>query len=300
MRVMIIVKATTNSEAGVMPSEELLTAMGKYNEDLATAGILQSGEGIQPSSHGKRIAISAESRTVSEGPFEATSELVAGFWIWEVSSMDEAVEWAKRCPEPMPGEETTLEIRPLFEVEDFGDEMTPELRENEVRRRAERGGAGEMNEKPKVRTCLWFDGNVEDAAEFYVSLLADSAVETASRPESAKPAMVVELSLAGTPYMSLNGGPQHKHSPAASIVVRTADQAETDRLWNALLADGGEAGRCAWLTDRFGVSWQIVPEALPRMLGADDREAAGRAMQAMMQMSKIDIAALESAFAASE
>ena len=146
-----------------------------------------------------------------------------------------------------------------------------------------------MNDKPKVRTCLWFDSNGEEAAEFYVSIVPGSAIEVVSGP-------VVELSLAGTPYMFLNGGPQYKLSPAASIVVRTADQAETDRLWTALLADGGEESRCAWLIDRFGVSWQVVPDALPRLLGAEDREAAGRAMQAMMRMGKIDIAALETAF----
>ena len=140
MRVMVIIKATKNSEAGVMPSEELLAAMGKYNEELASAGILQSGEGLKPSSRGKRIAISSNGRTVSDGPFEATSELAAGFWIWKVSSMDEAVDWAKRCPEPMPGEETTLELRPLFEMDDFGDEMTSELREKEERLRAELEG----------------------------------------------------------------------------------------------------------------------------------------------------------------
>jgi hypothetical protein len=105
--------------------------MGKYNEALANAGILLSREGLQPSSRGKRVAISAEARTVTDRPFEATSELVAGFWIWQVRSMDEAVEWVGRCPEPMPGEETQLEIRPLFEVDDFGDDMTPELREQE-------------------------------------------------------------------------------------------------------------------------------------------------------------------------
>lgn len=157
-----------------------------------------------------------------------------------------------------------------------------------------------MSDSPKVRTCLWFDGISEDAAEFYVSLLPNSAITTVSRPEPGAPAMVVELVLAGTPYMFLNGGPQYALSPGASIAVRTADQVETDRLWSALLADGGEEGPCAWLTDRFGVSWQIVPDALPRMLGDADRDAAGRALQAMMQMKKIDIAALEAAFRGDE
>lgn len=153
-----------------------------------------------------------------------------------------------------------------------------------------------MSGSPKVRTCLWFDGEGEEAAEFYVSLLPGSAIETVSRPEPGKPALIVELTLAGTPYMFLNGGPQYKLSPATSIAVRTSDQVETDRLWTALLADGGEESQCAWLTDRFGVSWQIVPEALPRMLGDEDRDAAGRAMQAMLKMKKIDIAELEAAF----
>lgn len=152
-------------------------------------------------------------------------------------------------------------------------------------------------DKPKVRTCLWFDGNGEQAAEFYVSLLPDSAITEVSRPERDKPALIVEVTLAGTPYMFLNGGPHYQLSPAASIAVRTADQAETDRLWNALIADGGKESRCAWLVDRFGVSWQIVPDALPRLVGHADRQAAGRAQEAMMQMNKIDIAALEAAFA---
>lgn len=155
-----------------------------------------------------------------------------------------------------------------------------------------------MNEhQPKVRTCLWFDGNAEEAAELYVSLLPDSAIGAVSRPTPGAPALVVELTLAGTPFMFLNGGPRYELSPAASIVVRTADQAETDSLWSALLADGGVESRCAWLTDRFGVSWQVVPDALPRLIGADDQAAAGRAIEAMLQMNKIDIAALEAAFA---
>jgi hypothetical protein len=142
MRVMVIVKATKNSEAGVMPSAELLTAMGRYNEELANAGILVSGEGLRPSSEGRRVAISSGARTVVDGPFAATSELAAGFWIWKVPSMDEAVEWARRCPEPMPGEKTHLEIRPLYETEDFGDEMAPELRAQEERLRARSEEAG--------------------------------------------------------------------------------------------------------------------------------------------------------------
>ena len=135
MRVMVIVKATKTSEAGAMPSEAAFAAMGKYNEELVKAGIMLDGDGLQPSSKGKRIQFSGNKRTVVDGPFTETKELVAGFWIWQVRSMEEAVEWARRCPDPMPGEEAELEIRPLFEAADFGDEFTPELREQEERLR---------------------------------------------------------------------------------------------------------------------------------------------------------------------
>ncbi|HEU4564882.1 MAG TPA: YciI family protein [Gemmatimonadaceae bacterium] len=135
MRVMVIVKATSSSEAGEMPSQELLEAMGKYNEELVKAGVMLAGEGLHPSSRGKRVMFSGESRTVTDGPFAETKELIAGFWLWQVKSMDEAVEWAKRCPNPMPGTVGVLEIRPVFEAEDFGAEFTPELREQEERLR---------------------------------------------------------------------------------------------------------------------------------------------------------------------
>jgi hypothetical protein len=135
MRVMVIVKATKESEAGVMPSEQLLAEMGKYNEELAKAGIMLAGEGLHPSAKGKRVRFAGTTRTVTDGPFAETKELIAGFWLWQVRSMDEAVAWVKRCPNPMPGE-SEIEIRPLFEAADFGAEFTPELREQEERLRA--------------------------------------------------------------------------------------------------------------------------------------------------------------------
>ncbi len=137
MRFMVMVKATKDSEAGRMPSRELLEAMGKYNEELAKAGILLAGEGLHPSSKGKRVLFSGGNRVVIDGPFAETKELVAGFWIWQVKSMDEALAWVKRCPDPMPGEQAELEIRPIFEAEDFGEQLTPELRAQEERLRAE-------------------------------------------------------------------------------------------------------------------------------------------------------------------
>ena len=137
MKVMVIVKATKNSEAGVMPDQGLLDAMGKYNEELVKAGVMLAGEGLQPSVKGKRIQFSVGKRSVVDGPFAETKELIAGFWLWQVRSMAEAVEWARRCPDPMPGEDAELELRPIFEADDFGDAFTPELREREERLRLE-------------------------------------------------------------------------------------------------------------------------------------------------------------------
>lgn len=137
MRVMVMVKATKNSEAGIMPSEKLFADMGKYNEELVKAGIMLAGEGLQPSVKGKRIQFSGSQRRVVDGPFAETKELVAGFWLWQVRSMEEAVEWARRCPDPMPGEDSELEIRPIYEADDFGEALTPELREKQDRLRAE-------------------------------------------------------------------------------------------------------------------------------------------------------------------
>ena len=136
MRVMVLVKATEDSEAGVMPTTEMFEEMGEYNEQLVDAGIMQAGEGLQPTAAGKRVAFDGESRTVIDGPFGVTNELVAGFWIWEVADLEEAVEWVKRAPNPMPGP-SEIEIRPFYELEDFGDAISPEetARETELRER---------------------------------------------------------------------------------------------------------------------------------------------------------------------
>ncbi len=141
MRYMVLVKANADSEAGVMPNEELLAAMGRYNEELAKAGVLLAGEGLHPTSKGKRVRFSGDKRTVIDGPFTEAKELIAGFWIFQVKSMDEAVEWVRRCPNPFPDTESEIEIRQVFEAEDFGAEFTPELREQEERIRAQLGGS---------------------------------------------------------------------------------------------------------------------------------------------------------------
>lgn len=140
MRVMVIVKATSDSENGIMPDEKLLTEMGKYNEELVNAGILLAGEGLHPSSSGARVRFSGTERTVVRGPFPETDQLIAGFWLWKVTSMDEAIEWVKRCPNPMRTD-SEIEIRRVFEAEDFGEAFTPELREQEERLRARAAGS---------------------------------------------------------------------------------------------------------------------------------------------------------------
>jgi len=136
MRFMVMVKATKDSEAGALPDEKLLAAMGKYNEELVNAGVMLAGEGLHPSSKGARVRFSGANRTVIDGPFTETKELVAGFWLWRVDSLEKAIEWVKRCPNPMPGE-SEIEIRQIFEAEDFGAEFTPALRKQEERLRGE-------------------------------------------------------------------------------------------------------------------------------------------------------------------
>jgi predicted 3-demethylubiquinone-9 3-methyltransferase (glyoxalase superfamily) len=154
----------------------------------------------------------------------------------------------------------------------------------------------------KITPCLWFDGNAEEAANFYVSLLPDSRVESVSRSLADNPStragavLVVDFTLAGQPFRGLNGGPGFPFTEAVSFVIDCEDQAEVDRFWNALIGGGGSPGQCGWLKDRFGVSWQIVPRQLGEILGDPDRVRAGRAMEAMLRMSKIDVAALRRAF----
>lgn len=147
----------------------------------------------------------------------------------------------------------------------------------------------------RIRTCLWFESGGEDAARFYVELVPNSGITSAFRPSPEAPALVIELQLDGVPYQFLNGGPHYVLSPAASIVVRTDSQAETDRYWSALTANGGKESRCGWLVDRFGVSWQVVPRRLMELLADPDPAAATRVRDAMLQMAKIDVAALEAA-----
>lgn len=135
MKVMVMIKATKNSEAGVIPSTELLDEMSKYNDELIKAGVMLAGDGLHPTSKAKRVYVSGGQRRVVDGPFTETKELIAGYWIWQVKSMDEAVEWVRRCPDPMPGEDSEIELRQVYELEDFGEAATPEIRDREEKQR---------------------------------------------------------------------------------------------------------------------------------------------------------------------
>jgi predicted 3-demethylubiquinone-9 3-methyltransferase (glyoxalase superfamily) len=156
---------------------------------------------------------------------------------------------------------------------------------------------------PKITPNLWFDGNAEEAAQFYVSLLPDSRIENVWRSPADNPStpagavLLVDFTVAGQRFTAINGGPQFSFTEAVSFVIDCEDQAEVDRLWDALTADGGEPGRCGWLKDRFGMSWQVVPRELGELLGSPQREGAGRAMEAMLRMDKIDVGELRRAFA---
>ena len=143
MRFMVMIRATQDSEAGIMPDETLLADMGRFNEELVKAGVMLAGEGLKPSSKGARVRFSGKSRTVMDGPFVETKELIAGYWLWQCKSLDEAIDWVKRAPNPFPNQDSEVEIRPLFELEDFGEEFTPELRKQEERVRAQAAALAE-------------------------------------------------------------------------------------------------------------------------------------------------------------
>ena len=143
MRFMVMIRATQDSEAGIMPDEKLLADMGRFNEELVKAGVMLAGEGLKPSSKGARVRFSGKSRTVMDGPFVETKELIAGYWLWRCKSLDEAIDWVKRAPNPFPNQDSEVEIRPLFELEDFGEEFTPELRKQEERVRAQAAALAE-------------------------------------------------------------------------------------------------------------------------------------------------------------
>jgi uncharacterized glyoxalase superfamily protein PhnB len=271
MRFMIIVRATKDSEAGVMPSEELLTAMGKYNEELVKAGIMQAGEGLHPSSKGARVRFSGKQRSVIDGPFAETKELIAGFWIWQVKSKQEAIEWVKRCPNPMPGE-SDIEIRQIFEAEDFGAELTPELREQE-QRLAKQMASQQVKPIPDgmhtVTPHLICKG-AADAIEFYKK--AFGAVEEGRLPTPDGRLMHALLRVAGSAVMLVDEmpewgalGPTTLKGTPVTIHLYVPD---ADAFFARAVAAGAKAtmplqdmfwgDRYGKLEDPFGHHWSVA------------------------------------------
>jgi PhnB protein len=283
MRYMAIVKASKESEAGVKPSTELLAAMGKYNEELVKAGVMLAGEGLHPSARGVRVRFSGKERTVIDGPFAETKELIGGFWLWQVRSREEAIEWLKRAPFDGGAE---VELRPVFEAEDFGDALTPELREREERLRAQateqRAVQTADGAAMPVQPYLDFEGRCEEALDFYRTALgaevtmllrfADGPPPSpdgcSAAPGSEKKVMHAEFRIGDTTLLASDcfctGKPSFQ---GVSIALSPSDDATAKRLFDAL-ADGGKvcqplsetffASSFGIVTDRFGLNWMIT------------------------------------------
>lgn len=278
MKVMVLVKATKSSEAGQMPSEQLIAEMGKYNEALVEAGIMKAGEGLKPSSAGARVKFHGKDRTVTQGPFVETSELVAGFWLWNVRSMEEAMEWAKRCPNPMP-EDSVLEIRPLFEMDDFA-EVDPDgkwrAQEEGLRNRmAAREG--------QVQPYLFFGGRCEEALAFYSQALGattgmvlrfnespDPVPEGMLQPGFENKVMHAEFQVGDTKILASDGCDDTTKFDGFRLTLTVPTVADADRAFEAL-ANGGKIdmpiGETFWsprygmVTDKFGVGWMVMVPA---------------------------------------
>jgi uncharacterized glyoxalase superfamily protein PhnB len=274
MKVVVFVKASASSEAGVMPSQQLLDDMARYNEQLFQAGIMKDGAGLRPSSKAVRVRFSGTDRTVIDGPFAETKELVAGFWLWEVKSMDEAIEWLKRCPNPMP-EDSEIEIRPTFEPDDFGEEFTRVLRDQEANLEA----ALSM-EKATAQSYLFFGGRCEEALEFYkVALHAKVGMmmRFSESPDPTPPGMLepgfenmimhCSFQVGETTIMASDGCDSKSRFDGFRLALSVPTEAAADRVFNAL-SDGGKidmplvktfwSPRYGMVTDKFGVGWMVM------------------------------------------
>ena len=274
MKIMVIVKACKESEAGEMPSTERLAAMGKYNEQLVEAGIMKDGAGLHPSSKSVRVRFSGKDRRVINGPFAETKELVAGYWLWEVKSMDEAIDWLKKCPNPMP-EESEIEIRPMFKAADFDEEFTPELREEEANLEA----ALSMK-KAAVQSYLFFGGRCDEALEFYKTAIHAKVVMVMrfnQSPEPTPPGMLApgfedkvmhcSFQVGSTTIMASDGCDTNTQLAGFRLALSVPTEADADRVFNAL-ASGGKidmplvktfwSPRYGMVTDKFGVGWMVM------------------------------------------
>ncbi len=274
MKVAVFVKASQSSEAGIMPSQQLLADMGLYNEQLVQAGIMKDGAGLHPSSKGIRVRFSGNDRTVINGPFAETKELVAGFWTWEVESMEQAVEWLKKCPCPMGEEESDVEIRPLFEPDDFGQEFTPELRAKEANLEARLA-----MDNANVRPYLFFGGRCEEALEFYKTAMHAKIIMVMrfnEGPEPTPPGMLApgfenkvmhcSFQVGSMTVMASDGCDDKSRFEGFRLALSVPTEAAADRAFNAL-AEGGKidmplvktfwSPRYGMVTDKFGIGWMV-------------------------------------------
>ncbi len=282
MKVMVAVKATKQSEAGEMPSEKLLSEMMAFNEALVKAGILLDGAGLHPSSKGARIRFSASGKSVIDGPFSETNQLIAGFWVWQVKSMEEAIEWARRCPSPMPdSEESYLEIRPYFETEDFGAELTPELQQRE-----QVIASQSAMRDATVGAYLFFSGRCEEALEFYKHAAGAIVDFTMRFDESPDPVpkdtlqagfenkvMHSSFRIGGTTIMASDGCDDKSKFDGFRLTLTVSTESDAHRLFGGLAAGGRvDMPLCKtfWspcygmLTDKFNVGWIVmVPAPTP-------------------------------------
>jgi len=274
MRVIVFVKATPSSEAGIMPSERLMADMGHFNEELVKAGVMREGAGLRPTSQAVRVRFSGAERTVINGPFAETRELVAGFWLWEVASLEQAIELVRRCPNPMP-ESSEIEIRPFYEWEDLGEHVTPELRAQEARLEA-----AAALKRASVQPYLFFNGRCEEALAFYASVLSASIgmmLRWSECPQPPPPGMLQpgyerkimhgEFTVGGTTVLASDGCGGTPVFNGFRLALSVPDEAAADHAFNAL-ADGGRVDmalvttfwspRYGMVTDRFGIGWMVM------------------------------------------
>ena len=275
MRVMVMVKATESSEAGEMPSEQLMADMMKFNEELVEAGIMRAGDGLKPSSEGLRVRFSGRDRIVTTGPFVETTELLAGYWLWEVESMEEAIEWVKRCPNPML-EDSDIEIRPLYELDDFSD-ADPE---GTVRKREKALSGAIAGQEAVVQPYLFFSGRCEEALEFYknaigakIGMMLRFAESPDQPPEGAlaegfeNKIMHADFTVGNLTVMASDGCQPGSSFDGFRLSLLLRAESDVDRVFEAL-ADGGKVdmplGKTFWsprfgmVTDRFGIGWMVM------------------------------------------
>lgn len=274
MKVVVFVKATPGSEAGQLPTQQLMEEMGQFNVALLDAGIMQSGEGLKPSSQGVRVRFSGADRIVTKGPFTETHELVAGLWIWEVDSLDQAIAWVKKCPNPML-EDSDIEIRPIYGPEDFGEAFTPELQEQENAMRAELA-----MRQATVDSYLFFNGRCEEAIHFYKSAAGakigmvlkfgespDPVPEGMVPPDWDNKIMHCDFTIGQSRIMASDGCASTPDFNGFRLALTVPTEADADRVF-AALADGGRIdmplGKTFWsprygmLTDKFGIGWMVM------------------------------------------